>query len=75
MKPAVMNALREQLIVNETLDVKKWQTWWRIFSFNEETGEIKRMVSQHNIIPYQGADVLARVLAGDVTWAPGAMFF
>ena len=34
------------------------------------------MMTEHrNIIPYQGADVMARILAGDATWAPRAMFF
>ena len=50
-------------------------TWWRIFSFNEETGIIKKMVAQPNIIPYQGADVLARALSGDTDYAAGAMLF
>jgi len=50
-------------------------TWWRIFSFNEETGIIKKMVAQPNIIPYQGADVLARALAGDADYVAGAMLF
>ncbi len=75
MNPSVMNALREQLGAVEVLDVRQWQTWWRIFSFNEKTGEIQKMVEQKNIIPYQGADVMARVLAGDITWAPGAVYF
>jgi len=75
MKPEVMDALREQLIVEPVDLIKGATTWWRIFSFNEETGEIRKMVSQKNIIPYQGADVLARILGGDHTWAPGAMLF
>lgn len=51
------------------------RTWWRIFSFCEETGIIKQMVAQPNIIPYQGADVLARALAGDTDYVAGAMLF
>jgi hypothetical protein len=51
------------------------RTWWRIFSFDEKTGSIKRMVSQPNIIPYQGADVLARLMSGDSAYAIGAMYF
>jgi len=50
-------------------------TWWRIFSFHEKTGVIKKMVAQPNIIPYQGADVLARALAGDADYVAGAMLF
>ena len=50
-------------------------TWWRIFSFNEETGIIKQMVAQSNIIPYQGADVLARALSGNVNYKAAAMLF
>jgi len=50
-------------------------TWWRIFSFHEKTGTIKQMVAQSNIIPYQGADVLARVLSGNVNYKAAAMLF
>lgn len=50
-------------------------TWWRIFSFHEETGIIKQVVAQPNIIPYQGADVLARALAGDADYVAGGMLF
>ena len=75
-----MGALQEQLAAPslaacEALDMHKWQTQWRIFSFNERTGEIRKMVSQPSIIPYQGADILARILAGDSSWAPAAVFF
>jgi hypothetical protein len=75
MKPAIIGALQEQLAIIEPVDVRAWQTWWRIFSFDEKTGEIRKMVAQKNTIPYEGADVMARVLAGDVTYAPAAMFF
>lgn len=54
---------------------KDCSTWWRVFSINERTGQISVMFEQKNIIPYQGADVMARVLAGDITWAPGAVYF
>lgn len=50
-------------------------TWWRIFSFDEETGVIKTMVAQPNMIPYQGADVMARLLAGNSNWQIGAIYF
>jgi hypothetical protein len=50
-------------------------TWWRIFSFDEKTGIIKQLVEQKNIIPFQGADVMAKLLSGDLDWAIGAMFF
>lgn len=53
-------------------DVK---TWWRIFSFDEKTGIIKKMVSQPNIIPFQGADILAKLISGDLDWKIGAMLF
>lgn len=65
-----LSAMRDD--VNLDTDVL---TWWRIFSFNEETGVIKKMVAQPNIIPYQGADVLARSLAGDSDYVAGAMLF
>jgi len=51
------------------------RTWWRIFSFDEKTGIIKKMVAQPNIVPYQGADVLARLMSGDINYSIGAMFF
>lgn len=51
------------------------QTWWRIFSFDEKTGVIKKMVAQPNIIPYQGADILAKLISGDLDWKIGAMYF
>ena len=72
----IIQAVKEQLDIIEPVDLARGvQTWWRIFSFDEKTGELRKMVSQKNIIPYQGADVLARILAGDVTYKPGAMFF
>jgi hypothetical protein len=72
----IIRAVQEQLVV-EPVDLvgRGVHTWWRIFSFDEKTGEIRRMVSQKNIIPYQGADILARLLAGDNDYKPGAMFF
>lgn len=72
----IIRAVQEQLEVIEPVDLARGvQTWWRIFSFDEKTGELRRMVSQKNIIPYQGADILARILSGDNTYKPGAMFF
>lgn len=76
MKPEALQALSAQLAALEPVDTAKdFATWWRIFAFNPETGHVKMLVEQKNIIPYQGADVLARILAGDVLYAPGAMFF
>ena len=57
------------------LDSRDVATWWRIFSYDEETGIVKKMVAQPNIIPYQGADILARALAGDADYTAGAMLF
>lgn len=72
----IIGAVREQLEAIEPVDLARGvQTWWRIFSFDEKTGELRRMVSQRNIIPYQGADILARILSGDTDYKPGAMFF
>jgi len=50
-------------------------TWWRLFNFDEKTGIIKMMVAQPNIIPFQGADILAKLISGDLDWKIGAMFF
>jgi hypothetical protein len=76
MTPEALKALHANLAVLEPVDLgQHMSTWWRIFLFNPETGHIKMLVEQKNIIPYQGADVLARLLAGDITYAPGAMFF
>ena len=73
---ALIDAMRSQLGALDTAPiVKGTTTWWRLMLINERTGEITRLVEQQNIIPYQGADVFARLLAGDVTYAPGAMFF
>jgi len=76
MKPEALQALHAHLSALEPVDTAKdFATWWRIFLFNPETGHVKMLVEQQNIIPYQGADILARILAGDDTYAPGAMFF
>jgi len=77
MNPKLIPVIKAQLdarieLIHLDKDV---ETWWRIFSFHEQTGEIKHLVEQKNLIPYQGADVLARALAGDVTYAAGAMYF
>ena len=53
----------------------QFTTWWRIFSFDEKTGVVKRVVAQPNIIPYQGADVMARVLSGDVDYKAAVILF
>lgn len=76
MKPEALQALSAQLAALEPVDTAKdFATWWRIFAFNPDTGHVKMLVEQKNIIPYQGADVLARILAGDASYVPGAMFF
>ncbi len=74
MKNEVIRVIQAQL---DTMDLGSddVKTWWRIFSFNEKTGIIKMMVAQPNIIPYQGADIFAKLLAGDLDWKIGAMFF
>jgi len=53
----------------------QFTTWWRIFSFDEKTGVVKKVVAQPNIIPYQGADVMAKALSGDVDLAVAAVLF
>jgi len=76
MTPKALQALHANLSAMEPVSLgKDMATWWRIFLLNPETGHVKMLVEQANIIPYQGADVLARLLAGDITYAPGAMFF
>jgi hypothetical protein len=76
MNPKLIKKINAQLdrleLVRLDHDV---ETWWRIFSFDEVTGEIHKLVEQKNLIPYQGADVLARALAGDDSYAVGAMYF
>ena len=46
----------------------------RLFSFDEKTGRIARMVEKHNLILFDGADILARVLTGDPKYAVGTMY-
>lgn len=76
MNPKLIPVINEQLAGIELVRLDKdVETWWRIFSFDEKTGEIIKLVEQKNIIPYQGADVMARMLAGDNTYAAGAMYF
>lgn len=76
MKPEIIRALQGQLPNFEDVGMPQGcHVMWRIFSFNEKTGIIKRLVEQPNIIPYQGADVMANLLSGDISWAIGAMFF
>lgn len=50
-------------------------TWWRLFQVNEQTGIVKKLIAQRNIIPFQGADILAQVLIGNVSFKAAAMFF
>ena len=45
----------------------------RLFSFNPKTGQIRSMIEKQNLILYSGADVLARCLAGDATYAISSM--
>jgi hypothetical protein len=72
----VRELIRKLHVQLESVDLgKDVMTWWRIFSFNEETGIIKKVVAQPNIIPFQGADILAKALSGDVDFKLGAMFF
>jgi hypothetical protein len=73
MQSKLVKVVKEQL--DEIRMPADCTTWWRIFSINERTGIIKMMVSQPNIIPYQGADIMAQLLAGEATWKIGAMFF
>lgn len=76
MKPEIIRALRGQLPNFEDVGLPRGcQVLWRIFSFDEKTGIIKKLVEQPNIIPFQGADIMAKLLSGDLTWAVGAMFF
>ena len=76
MTPDALQVLHRKLAASELIDpTQDFSTWWRLFLFNPDNGHIKMLVEQKNIIPYQGADILARLLAGDDTCAPGAMFF
>jgi hypothetical protein len=68
-----MRALQQQ--VEDVHLPSSFKTWWRIFSFNEKTGIVKKVVAQPNLIPYQGADVLAKTLAGDVTFKASSILF
>jgi len=73
MQPELIETVQAQLDVVEL--PKNCQTWWRIMLIEEATGIIKKMVAQPNIIPCQGADILAKLIAGDLDWKVGAMFF
>jgi len=76
MTPEALKALHSNLATLEPVNLgQDAATWWRIFLFDPKTGHVKMLVEQKNIIPYQGADVLARLLAGDDSYVPGAMFF
>lgn len=46
----------------------------RIFSFDPKTLLIKSVVEKHNLILYSGADILAKCLTGDATYAVSSMF-
>lgn len=73
MNHHLIRAIQGQLdAIDLSHDVR---TWWRIFSFDEKTGEIRHLIEKANLIPYQGADVLARALGGDPDYVAGAMYF
>lgn len=72
----IIRKIEEQLqVVGSSDGGHGVETWWRLFAFDEKTGLIRKMVSQKNIIPYQGADVLARLLGGDIDYKPAVMYF
>jgi hypothetical protein len=73
MNAELLAALQTQLDAVEL--PRRVDTHWRIFSFDEKTGVVKKVVAQPNIIPYQGADVMAKALSGDVTFAVAAVLF
>jgi len=73
MNAELLRALQHQ--VEDVHLPSSFMTWWRLFSFDEKTGIVKKVVAQPNLIPYQGADVLARVLAGDVTLKAASILF
>lgn len=76
MNPKLIDKLNEQLASHDSFHVPdEVKTWWRVFQFDEKTGIITRLVEQKNIIPYQGADVLAQLLAGNADYKAAAMFF
>lgn len=76
MKSDIVRVLRGQLANFEEVGLPHGvQVVWRLFSFDEKTGVIRKMVEQPNIIPFQGADVMAKLLSGDLDWAIGAMYF
>ena len=71
-----MNAELLRALARQVEDVhlpSSFSTWWRIFSFNEKTGIVKKVVAQPNLIPYQGADVLAKALSGNVDFKVAAV--
>ena len=73
-----MNAelLRELAAQVENVHLpSSFTTWWRIFSFDEKTGTVHKVVAQPNLIPYQGADIMARALAGSAGYAASGILF
>jgi len=45
-----------------------------IFSFDEKTKRICRMIQLHNLILYNGADILGRLLAGQSSYAVNMLY-
>lgn len=73
MQTELIKAVQTQL--DEIEIPKSCLTWWRIMLIEEKTGIIKKMVAQPNIIPFQGADIMAKLISGDLDWKIGAMLF
>jgi hypothetical protein len=46
----------------------------RFFSYDPKTNRIGKVIERRNLIVYSGADVLARLLAGQPKYAPNAMY-
>lgn len=47
----------------------------RIYSFDPVTGKIDRVVEGPNLVMYSGADIMARLVAGDRSYTPAAIYF
>jgi len=46
----------------------------RFFLFNPNTGQIKQIIDTQNLVLYSGADILAKCLSGDTTYAVASMY-
>ena len=73
MSRDIQAALRAQL--HDVTRLSKARTLWTVFSYEEDTGRLVQAVSMPNLITYEGADILARLLAGDEAYKPARIYF